>query len=197
MAPYINGSNGPNAGGTDNLSTDQSKLSYSFDYLGTHFVLLNSDPANAGSTVPTAWAAQDMAAAHAAGAKHIFVLDHKPAFDWTNDGSSSLSNASQAALWSAMTTNHAEAMLSAHNHVYRRLQPTGHSWMIIPGNGGSTLDSQLPSDRNYGFSLVDIMTSGKVIVKTYARQFGSNYIDPSPAATYPTTLRDSADISWK
>ena len=196
MAPYIVGNNGPTAGGADGLKTDQSRLSYSFDYRDTHFVTLNSDPVALSSTVPVNWAAQDLAAARAAGSKHIFVLDHKTPYDWTNDGTTSLTTANRNALWSALEANHVEAMISSHNHVYRRLHPSGSTWMIIDGNGGAPLDSNLPADRNYGFSFFDIMKSGKVILKTYARPFGTNYNDPCPAASYPATLRDSADISW-
>jgi hypothetical protein len=198
MSPYIVGSNGPGVGGADNLATDQSRLTYSFNYDDTHFVTMNSDPSGQGSTVPINWVSQDFAAARAAGAKHIFALAHKPAYAWENDGSSSLTTATQTALWSAMTTNHVEAMLTAHNHVYRRLQPKGSGtpWMIIPGNGGSTLDSNLPADQNYGFTVVSVMKSGKVKMKTYARAFGPLYNSPSPAATYPTTVVDTADITW-
>ncbi|HEY0779838.1 MAG TPA: metallophosphoesterase family protein, partial [Gemmatirosa sp.] len=48
MQPYImRGGNGPTAGGPDNLATDQSKLTYSFDYAGSHFVTINTDPTGA------------------------------------------------------------------------------------------------------------------------------------------------------
>ncbi len=196
MAPYIVGNNGPAVGGADGLKTDQSRLCYSFDFRDTHLVTLNSDPAGLTSTVPVNWVAQDLSAARTAGAKHLFVLDHKTPYNWTNDGTTSLTIANRNALWSALEANHVEAMISSHNHVYRRFQPSGQTWMVIDGNGGAPLDSSLPTDRNYGFSVVEIMKSGKVILKTYARPFGTNYIDPSPASTYPTTLRDSADISW-
>ncbi len=196
MAPYIAGNNGPAKGGPDNLSTDQSKLTYSFNYQDAHFVVMNTDPAGQGSSVPTSWIAQDFAAARSAGAKHIFALAHKPAYNWTNDGTTSLTTANRDALWSEMQTNHVEAMITAHNHVYRRLQPPGKSWMIIAGNGGSTLDSNLPTDQNFGFSVVSVMKSGKVITKAYARNFGAKYNASSSATTYPTTERDSADITW-
>ena len=197
MAPNIVGSNGPSAGGADNLPTDQSRLSYSFNFNDAHFVVLNSDPAEVGSSVPVKWVAQDLAAARSAGAKHLFLFDHKPAYDWTNDGATSLTTANRDALWATMTTNHAEALFSAHNHVYRRLHPSGAPWMVIAGNGGSPLESTLGADRNFGFTTVSVMKSGKVIEKAYARDYGTNYNDPSPVSQYPTTLRDSADISWK
>ena len=45
---------GPAAGiGPDALSTDQGKLSYSFDYLGLHFAVINTDPVGAETSAPT------------------------------------------------------------------------------------------------------------------------------------------------
>ena len=56
MAQYITrGGNGPAAGGADALQTDQSKLSYSFDFKDAHFVTLNTDPVGKDWHVPTAW----------------------------------------------------------------------------------------------------------------------------------------------
>lgn len=55
MGSYIKGSNGPPAGGPDALQTDQSKLTYSFDYAGTHFVILNTDPVGMDWQVPAKW----------------------------------------------------------------------------------------------------------------------------------------------
>ncbi len=196
MAPYVIGSNGPTAGGADALPTDQTRLSYSFNFRDSHFVLLNSDPMGAGSTVAVHWVAEDLAQARATtGIKHIFVLDHKPAYD--DNGTTSSIPASQSALWSELQQYEVEAMLSAHDHIYRRLEPGGKTWMIIAGNGGSPLENPVGNDRNFGFTLVQVMKSGKVIEKAYAREYGTNYLGPSPAAAFPTTLRDSADITWK
>src|ERR1043166_4312290 len=81
MAPYITrGGNGPAAGGADGLQTDQSRLSYSFDYHDTHFETLNSDPTGNDWHVPGKWVQGDLAAAVAKGARHLFVIAHKQAF---------------------------------------------------------------------------------------------------------------------
>ncbi|HZC45250.1 MAG TPA: hypothetical protein VE243_02175, partial [Candidatus Acidoferrum sp.] len=78
MERFIAGNNGPLAGGPDNLATDQSRLTYSFDYRHTHFVILNTDPFGAIGTVPLFWLAGDLANAKQNGSpKHIFVLGHK------------------------------------------------------------------------------------------------------------------------
>jgi len=204
MSPYIDGSNGPHAGGPDSLATDQSRLTYSFDFHDTHFVVMNTDPVGQDAHVPAHWIASDLVAARKAGAKHIFAIGHKPAFSF--DGApSGLVAGNRGDFWGAMEANHAEAMLSAHNHVYYRFQPhaslpgNGHTWMVIAGNGGSPLEKDVTQKEHfYGFTLVSVLKSGKVIVKSYGRDLpAEGYAAACPADKYPTTLRDSLDITWK
>jgi len=208
MAPYIIGSNGPKPGDAtfalDSLQTDQSRLTYSFDHKGTHFVLVNTDPAGRDWRVPANWIGQDVTAARAAGAKHIFVIGHKPAYPYNyatggNDGLNQLGTANRDQFWSALESNHVEAMLCAHNHVSRRLHPTNKTYMVIAGNGGSLLETDVAANEHfYGYTLVQVYTSGKVVEKSFGRDIpAAGYNAPCPAATYPTTLRDSADITWK
>ncbi len=197
MSQYVAGSNGPGVGGPDHLQTDQSRLSYSINYRDSHILLLNSDPVGADGTVPVNWAASDMAAARTAGQKHIFVIAHKPAYSWDNGTTDGLTISNRDSLWNVFNTNHVEAMITAHNHVYQRLQgTTGSTYMIISGNGGSSLETTAGNYKNFGFVVISVMKSGKVLMKEYARTYGANYNDPSSAATYPTTVRDSADITW-
>jgi hypothetical protein len=205
MAPYLTrGGNGPHAGGPDNLATDQSMLSYSFDFRDTHFLALNSDPVGADWHVPTKWIATDAAAARAAGAKHLFAIAHKPAYGYPTVATDGLSVdvTARDAFWSALTSNHAEAMLAAHNHVYWRARPTTFStWQIIAGNGGSklepTLDMTVPSTGNYyGFTVATVTNDGHVFLRSYGRDVPSAGYTAS-AAAYPTTVRDSVDLTWQ
>ena len=46
----------------------------------------------------------------------------------------------------------------------------------------------------FGFTLVQVLNSGKVILKSYGRAVPSVY---TAAVTGSTTVRDSADITWK
>lgn len=204
MAPYITrGGNGPQAGGADNLQTDQSKLTYSFNYKDTHIVTLNTDPVGADWHVPTHWIASDLAAARTAGAKHILVFGHKPAFSYPTIPTDGLGEdtAARNVFWSSMNTNHAEAMFSAHNHVYFRSQPTGAgAWQVIAGNGGSkleaTIDPSIPTSGSYyGFTVVSVLNNGHVIVKSYGRDIPTAGYTQSAAGS-PTTVRDSVDITW-
>ncbi|MEP7217495.1 MAG: metallophosphoesterase [Bacteroidota bacterium] len=198
MAPYINGSNGPAAGGADSLATDQSRLTYSFNFKDAHFVVLNTDPVGKDWRVPTKWIATDVAAAHGAGVKHIFAIGHKPAYPW--DGADGLAKypTDRDNFWSALEGNNSEAMLAAHNHLFYKEQPHGKTWQIVAGNGGSILETGLAPDKlYYGYTVVSVLKNGRVIAKSMGRDIpAASYKAPAPASTYPTTMRDSLDITW-
>ena len=212
MAPYIVGANGTPAGGPDGLASDQSKLSYSFDWKGTHFLLLDTDPQARDWTVPTQWVASDVAAAKTAGAKHILAISHKPAYGWSGAptdsllGKGALPTAFYLGLrdqfWNTLESNQAEALFSAHNHLWSKLQPTNHTWQIIAGNGGSALEATVVNGAAgipayYGYTLVNVSAAGPVTIKSMGRDIpAAGYWAPAPTATYPTTVRDSQDISW-
>ena len=194
MAAYLPASNGPAAGGADQLATNQTRLTFSFDYKTTHFVVLNTDPVGSEGSAPTKWLAQDLAAARAKGARHTFVMGHKPAVPSpTNDG---LSNGGD--LMTLLDQSHGEAMLAAHNHIYYRQQTPGiKSWQIIAGNAGSTLDATAsPNKLFFGYTLVKVYTSGKVMAYSYGRDLPTSGYMGSTSGT-PTTVRDSVDITWK
>lgn len=200
MAPYITrGGNGP-AAGVDGYTTDQSKLTYSFDYKDAHFVTLSTDGVAKDWHVPTTWVASDLAAARSKGVKHIFVFGHKPAYPYPTVPTDGLvvDSTSRNIFWSSLNTNQVEAMFSAHNHVYYRSQPTSHTYQVIAGNGGTALDggidTSIPTTGAYfGFTLVQVLNSGRVVLKSYGRPVPTPYT----AATVPATVRDSTDITWK
>jgi len=201
MAPYTTrGGNGPvpHAGDPDALQSDQSKLTYSFNFKDAHFVVISTDPAGQDSHPPGNWLANDITTAHAnSSIKHIFAFGHKPAYSYNGSTSNSLGAypSNLSLFWNAMETSKAEAMFAAHNHTYRAFRPDGKSWMVISGNAGSALETTAP--LFYGFTLVQVLQSGTVVEKNYGRNFGALYNGLSDPATYPTTLRDSNVISWK
>jgi hypothetical protein len=205
MAPYITrGGNGPAAGGADNLQTDQSHLTYSFNYKGTHFITLNTDPTGDDWHVPVNWVKNDVATAHAAGAKHIFAIGHKPAYPYPTIPTDGLSQdtTSRNAFWAALVNGSVEAMFAAHNHVYYRTQPVANkTWMIIGGNGGSplegTIDPSIPTTGSYyGYVVATVTKGGRVYERSYGRDIPTaGYAAAAPASTYPTTVRDSVEIT--
>ncbi len=207
MAPYVRrGGNGPRAGGADGLATDQSRLTYSFNDRDAHFITLNTDPVGQDWHVPVNWVAADVRTARAHGAKHIFAFGHKPAYPYPTVPTDGLSHdqASRDAFWSALTQGSVEAMFSAHNHVYYRAQPFANTtWQVIAGNGGSpletTIDLSIPSSgKYYGFVVTTVTNGGRVYAKSYGRDVpAAGYTAAAPAATYPTTVRDSVDITTR
>ncbi len=198
MMPLIKGDNGPHAGGPDSLATDQSHLTYSFNYRDTHFILMDTDPAGKESQVPSHWIEADITTAKKQGAKHVFAIGHKPAFN--ADGSMSMASGNRSDFWAALEDNHCEAMIGSHVHEYARFQPHHKgTWMVISGNGGTPLNKNISENQHYfGFTLVSILKSGKVILKSYGHDVPSTgYAADAPADKYPTTMRDSVDITWK
>jgi len=217
MDEFIVGANGEQANDSalDNLQTDQSKLSYSFDHNGSHFVVLNTDPVGADWTVPVKWVQEDAMAARAAGAKHIFAIGHKPAYGWPGAVTDSLlgkgftgggHNAAyyqsmRDQFWNILEANHAEAMFSAHNHLWYKQRPN-KTWQITAGNGGSPLETTVVNGAAgipayFGFTLVNVKDSGSVTVSSYGRDVPTaGYWAPAPESLYPTTVRDFQDITW-
>ena len=202
MAPYIaHGGNGPTAGGPDGFTTDQSKLSYSFTDGTTHFIVMNTDPTGLDAHAPTRWAQADIAAARAAGATHIFVFGHKPAYPYPTEPTDGLSinAAARDSFWTVLGQGGVDAMIAAHNHVYYRSQPTAAPTLqIIAGNGGSKLDSGLdpsmaPTGEYYGFTQVAISNSGMVTYRSYGRDVPTAGYTAS-VASENTTVRDSVVV---
>lgn len=199
MKTYIAGNNGPNTSSADHMPTDQSSLTYSFDYLDTHFVILNTDPVGREADIPVNWVADDIKTARANGAKHIFAIGHKPAYPFPPEDGIDVNVQDRNQFWAAMENNKAEAMLAAHNHVYYRVQPdAGKTWQIISGNGGSPLSGNIASERQqyFGYVVVRIYTNGKVISTSYGRDLPSGGYNVQMMGT-PTTVRDSLDITFK
>lgn len=196
MSDYI-GSNGPASDPEDTLTTDQSRLSYSFDYKGDHIVILNTDAVGREQRAPTNWVDKDLTAARSAGAKHLFVLGHQPAYSHTGS-ETGLDQYPQLRdqFWTMLETHQVDAMITAHNHLYERTRPTNRTWMIIAGHAGSKLEKELPEkDKYYGYVTISVLKNGNVIERSYGRDIAAGGYMSAP--TGPTTVRDSAEISWK
>jgi hypothetical protein len=211
MQSYIAGDNGPPAGGPDNLQTDQSQLTYSFDFKNTHFIIVNTDPFGAVATVPVHWIQDDLqAAADTSGIKHIFALGHKPAFvpSFADSGEQSLNinPDNRNAFWDELNLASADAYMPAHVHLWDFSQPPSpdmpdlrHTYQIIAANGGTKLDSGWAASGRpayFGYTHAIVHRGGRVEIRSYGRDFDqSNYLAPSPPDLYPTTLREVHSIA--
>lgn len=208
MQPFIAGNNGPPAGGPDHLQTDQSQLTYSFDFRDSHFVILNTDPFGAVATVPVNWLHDDLVtAAGDPHLKHTFVVGHKQAFS-PADASSEQALDSNPDLrnqfWDELNTAGVGYYLVAHAHLWDFSTPVSpvsmlqHTVQIIAGNGGSKEDPKWEAAGKpfyYGFTLVQVLKNGEVVMKSYGRDFDrTNYLAPSPPTQFPTTIRRILDF---
>jgi len=177
---------GPAAGvGPDALQTDQSKLSYSFDFQNIHFAVINTDPVGQETSAPAAWLAQDFAAAQARGAKRFFVFGHKPAFTYAYapgvSGSgldaTPTTTAKRDAFW-AVVEQYKATYFTGHQHTYNISQPKGGAYQVIVGAGGSPFDGTAAqatagvlthpaTDRDYAWATVRVHASGGVDILGY------------------------------
>jgi hypothetical protein len=171
----------------DSLVSDQSQLTYSFDFHGSHFAIVNTDPVGNDSHAPAKWLEHDLSVAKANGNTHFFVFGHKPAFTYyygttiplpaSPSGLDAVADlTSRNAMW-ATIEKYGATYFCGHEHIYNLSQPTaatgGHAWQVIVGSGGSPfeakpLDDTLTiTDRFYAWAKVDVRKSGKVRITGY------------------------------
>jgi hypothetical protein len=168
----------------DSLSTDQSKLSYSFDFQGSHFVVINTDPVGNDAHAPTGFLADDLAAAQARGVQHSFVFGHKPAFTYYYGADpahplpatpSGLDNfpAARNAFWNVIE-QYGAVYFCGHEHIFNMMQPQGGAWQILVGSGGSPFEAapadgtiNPQTDRDYAWATVKVYRNGKVTITAY------------------------------
>lgn len=172
-------------GGLDSLPTDQSQLSYSFDFGNSHFAVINTDPVGADAHAPSNWLAKDLGDAVARGQKHLFVFGHKPAYTYyygTNlpVAPSGLDNFIPArdAFWDVIE-QYGATYFCGHEHIFNLSQPRaatgGKAWQVLVGSGGSPFEDADPAtptvnpstDRDYAWATVKIYQSGLVKITAY------------------------------
>lgn len=181
-------------GADDGLTTDQSKLTYSFDFKGSHFVVINTDPVGNDAHAPTTWLKNDLAAAQSRGNTHFFVFGHKPAYTYQYTPSTAAAGLDAApgtttardAFWDVIE-QYGATYFCGHEHILNAMQPRlsnqtkpGTAWQILVGSGGSPFDAKPgvatinPStDRSYGWATVSVHQSGQVVINMYA--FSSSF----------------------
>ena len=211
----------------DLLRGDNSQLSFSFDATTSdgkslHFVLIDTDtestyvptdtscfqpPEDQTSSeqvpgwIPLQWIRSDLAASSS---DMIFALGHKPISNSESGasdvsvGRSSVFNCDDKMLGQGLFDSFRNddrfvAYLTSHRHLWDAFEIEESVWQIIAGDGGSPLES----GDSFGFTLVEIHESGKVVATPYTRPVPDPYYDPQgvgPAQpdTPVLTLRDGA-----
>jgi hypothetical protein len=171
-------------GAADSLASDQTMLTYSFDFRGVHFAVVNTDPVGKDSHAPTAWLATDLSAAKARGMKQMFVFGHKPAFTYyygpnlpSGPAGLDVDPAARDAFWSVIEQFGA-TYFCGHEHIFNMTQPRaaqgGKAWQVMVGSGGSPFEAK-PSDvtvspatdRSYGYAHVTVLKGGNVQIRAF------------------------------
>jgi hypothetical protein len=171
----------------DGLTSDQSKLSFSFDFKGAHFTVINTDPVGKDSHAPTNWLAADLYAARSRGAKHFFVFGHKPAFTYYYGsviptppavplpGAPSgldVDLPARDAFWDVIEM-YGATYFCGHEHIFNMMQPRGKAWQVMVGSGGSPFEAKPgtptvgATDRTYAWATVKVAGNDRVTIKAY------------------------------
>jgi len=163
----------------DHIASDQTRLSYSFDVRGTHFIIINTDPVGNDSHAPVHWLADDLAAAQARGNRRFFVFGHKPAYTYKFKGGDAIDGfdanpENQQAFWDLMERYNA-VYFCGHQHIFHMEQPRlaqgGHAWQVMIGSGGSPFSAKTPTgnplDRMYAWAQVQVRRSGRVDITAW------------------------------
>jgi len=176
-----------NNGSLDGLTTDQSQLSYSFDFRGSHFVVINTDPVGNDAHAPTRWLSDDFAKAQFRGMKHFFVFGHKPAYTYYYGANSAsplpaspagLDNDTTArdAFWQVIE-RYGATYFCGHEHIFHMSRPNaakgGSAVQVLVGSGGSPFEASptdatvSKTDRMYAWATVKVHRSGQVQISAY------------------------------
>jgi hypothetical protein len=189
--------NTSNNGPADSLTTDQSQLSYSFDFRGNHFVVINTDPVGNDAHAPVKWLANDLAAAQGRSVQNIFIFGHKPAFTYyygkntplpTAPSGFDTNPANRDEFWK-LVEQYGATYFCGHEHIFHAVQPTvaqgGKAWQVLVGSGGSPFDAaptdvtlSPKTDRDYAWATVKVYHNGKVRLTAYGfdDQFGQTRV---------------------
>jgi predicted phosphodiesterase len=122
----------------------ETYMTYSFDYLNSHFVMLNTDRAGNRHTLNYDWLASDLAATTA---DHIFVFGHEPAYPVGPHLGSSLDvyPDERDAFWQLLVAHDADIYFAGHEHLYDH-QEIERVHQVINGTCGAPIYSGYGGD---------------------------------------------------
>jgi hypothetical protein len=192
MKDYIAGDDGPRytglRPGTDSLMTDQSRLTYSFDFGGDHYVITSTDAVDRESRIPYHWLEKDLKQARENGARHIFLFGHKPAWATTHATEAGLDDvkANRDSAWAIIEKYKADAYFCSHFHLWDTVHPhQGKTWQVVCGNAGAPC----PKDwigPYYGYTIVRVYS--KVDITSMGRDLDLDTYT-APRDDKPTMIR--------
>lgn len=188
MDTYLRGSNGPTpaAPNPDNVTDDQSRLSYTFQSGETLFVVLNTDTFIDDTTlgdVPLNWLSDRLDEGESdPGLRQIFVMGHKPivappgADEPPGPGSI---RSEEKSPFAGLLAGHSKVRgyLCAHAHTWNYRNLEGGTPQLIAGNGGSEVDPDFNATGRgyYGYTLISVHSSGTVHLESWGRPIPEPY----------------------
>ena len=198
MSAYIKGANGPTTAlpNTDDLTDDQSQLSYTFQDGNVLFIILNTDTFIDDTTlgdVPLNWLQDRLEEATATNSvEHIFVMGHKPVISPDGavepPGPGSIRNEEKATMAQLLGEHHkVRGYLCAHAHLWDYQVLDGGAPQVIAGNAGSQIEPPFNDTERgyYGYTLFSLHASGAVHLESWGRPVPDPYdsISDQPEAT--------------
>ena len=174
-----------------------NKMTFAFKRGSYGFIVMNTDtynedPGGSDGTegkIAQDWVFSKIAEYSADTSRKVFVFSHKPAYA---SGSFQFGHSGfpmSATFFQTLTHHKGVALLSAHVHNYQRAQPGGSGpYQIVAGNGGSPPDGSYVSRFFYGYSIINIYKSGKIV--QIAR--GQNQASDTAMITMDSTV-----LSWQ
>lgn len=103
-------------------------------------------------------------------------------------------------LFKYFNTNKVAVYFTGHIHTWDEREPPANkaTWQVVVGNGGAPMNRGSDKlwhpggkGKYYGFTVVSVWPSGRVMIASYGRDFKrTDFEAPSPPAEYPTELRD-------
>jgi hypothetical protein len=193
MKPLLKWRDGPTQTppNLDSLTMTQEDMSFTVREGSVLFIALNTDTFVDNVTtgdIPLHWLEKQLLRAESDETiEHVFVLGHKPLLipdlqawiirDEEIEPCLDLLNASPKV----------RAFLTSHFHLWDFRELPGGIPQVIAGNGGSPLKGPFtdPKVGYFGYTMVDILESGDIVVESWGRPVPDPYSsdEPQPAAT--------------
>ena len=198
MEAYIKGDDGPTTSlpNSDQLTQDQSELSYTYQDGNVLFIILNTDTFIDDTTlgdVPLNWLEDQLnLATNDPSVENVFVMGHKPVISPPGatepPGAGSIRSEEKQPMAQLLDEHpKVRGYLCAHAHLWDFQTLEGGVPQVIAGNAGSQVEPPFDdTGRGYfGYTLFSLHASGTVHLESWGRPIPDPYNSdaPQPAAT--------------
>jgi hypothetical protein len=155
--------------GMDHISIAENSTSYSCDYKGSHFIVLNIEPQGSEAEKLKKWVSADLEKANKRGMSHKFVFGPKPALIVNVDDKEKIKGLDSEedegkAFWKVILANKA-TYFTTYEYNTNVSQPNhGKAFQVLIGSGGSPYATEKPQNfaQKKAWVNVTIYESGKV-----------------------------------